>query len=143
MGIEQLYGTWRLVRFGRIAAATGERSEDFGKHPSGYLTYTRDGRMIAVLVKEGRKKFADLSKATDAERAELFNGVVAYAGKFTLDGNRVTHHVDVSWNETWTGTEQIRNITLEGRKLFIRSEPRASGYDGKLVTAEIEWEKVE
>jgi len=142
MDIEQLYGTWRLLSFTRIVAATGERTQAFGKRPSGYLTYTRDGRMIALLVKEGRTKLADLSKATDQQRVELFNTVIAYAGTFTVDGDRVTHHVDVSWNETWTGSEQVRNISLEGRKLFIRSDPQASGFDGRQVLAELEWEKL-
>jgi len=140
---EQLYGTWKLVSFTRISAATGERTQAFGKQPSGYLTYTRDGRMIAIVVKESRARLPDISKATDKERAELFNTMLAYAGRFTVDGSRVIHHVDISWNEAWTGTEQVRNITLEGRKLFIRSDPQASGFDGSQVSAELEWEKVQ
>ena len=140
---EQLYGTWRLRSFTRTMAATGQKVQAFGKRPSGYLTYSRDGRMVGILVKEGRTKLADISKATEKERVELFNTMIAYAGTFSVEGNRVTHHVDISWNEAWTGTEQIRNITLEGRKLFIRSDGQARGFDGNLATVELEWEKLQ
>ena len=140
---EQLYGTWQLVSATRRFVATGEKSEGFGARPSGYLTYTRDGRMIAILTKDGRPKPSDMSKATDQDRVELFNSMIAYAGKFTVDGDKVTHHVDISWNENWTGTNQLRNVRLEGRKLYIRGDAQPSGSDGRQVIAELEWEKLQ
>jgi hypothetical protein len=29
-------------------------------------------------------------------------------------GNEITRHVDISWNETWTGTKQKRIARFEG-----------------------------
>ena len=144
MGLkEQLYGTWKLVSATRRLVATGEESESFGARPTGYLTYGRDGRMIAIVAKEGRPKPADMSKAADKERAELFNTMIAYAGKFTVEGDKVTHHVDISWNESWTGTKQIRNVRLEGRKLFLTSEPQPGPVDGRLSFGKLEWERLD
>ena len=47
---EQIYGTWRLVSWTREVVETGERSEIFGKAPTGFLTYGRDGHMSAMIV---------------------------------------------------------------------------------------------
>jgi hypothetical protein len=132
--IEQLYGTWRLVSWTREVVGTGERTEIFGKAPQGFLTYNRDGRMSAIIVRENRPKPTDLTKLTDQERAELFKSMVAYAGTFKVEGSRVVHNVDISWNENWTGTAQVRSFRIEGRTLTIRTEPA-----GTVLI----WEKVE
>ena len=29
----------------------------------------------------------------------------AYAGKYTVEGNKVTHHVEASWRPDWIGPE--------------------------------------
>ncbi len=68
--------------------------------------------------------------------------MMAYAGTFTFDSKTVTHHVDISSNETWTGTDQVRNIRIEGGKLHITTNPQPGPIDGKLMVAELIWEKV-
>jgi hypothetical protein len=77
-----------------------------------------------------------------SERAQLFSSMYAYAGTFTVDGDTVTHHVDISWNENWTGTDQLRNVRLEGDRLYISTNPQSSGLDEKIVVAELVWERV-
>src|SRR5262245_3266140 len=74
-----LVGTWRLVSFARTDLTSGVTTDVFGKSPTGLLTYTADGHVQVILVKEGRPK-PDLTKMTDAERAALFQDMVAYAG---------------------------------------------------------------
>jgi hypothetical protein len=140
--VEDLYGTWRLVSFTQEVVATGEKTDLFGKAPHGFLSYSRDGRMSAILVKDGRRKPPDLAKMTNEDRVELFKTVIAYGGTFTFDGKTVTHHVDISWNENWTGTAQVRNIKLEGDKLYISTNPLPSTVDGRPVIGVLVWEKV-
>jgi len=140
--VEQLYGTWRLVSYARNVVGTGESVDIFGQAPHGFLTYGRDGRMSAIIVGENRPKPSDLAKLTDQERAELFKTVIAYAGTFNVDGSRVTHNVDISWNENWTGTDQVRNVRLEGDTLYISTNPQSDGIDGRIIVAELVWEKV-
>ncbi len=141
-GIEDLYGTWRLVSYTQEILATGEKTDIFGKAPRGFLHYSRDGRMSAILVKAERLKPTDLSKMKDEERVELFKTVVAYGGTFTSDGKTVTHHVDISWNENWTGTAQVRNVRIEGDKLYISTNPMPRPEDGRPIIAVLTWEKV-
>jgi hypothetical protein len=45
-----ILGTWRFQSFVREVIATGERQNEFGEKPSGYISYQSDGRMFAVLV---------------------------------------------------------------------------------------------
>jgi hypothetical protein len=140
---EVLYGTWRLLSWTREIVDTGERSETFGASPHGFITYTRDGRMSSIVVRADRPKPADLSKLTDADRAALFNSMVAMAGTFTIEGNRVVHHIEISWNQNWSGTAQVRHVAIDGKQLTIRTEPGATAIDGRPSTATLVWEKVE
>jgi len=139
---EDLYGTWRLLSFKLRVVATGATTQTFGMSPSGFLSYSRDGRMNAILVRDIRPRPADMARATAEERIELFDTMGAYAGTFTVDGDTVTHHVDISWNENWTGTDQVRKVRLEGDKLYISSDPAPSGIDGEMVAGELVWERV-
>lgn len=139
---EELYGTWRLVSFTWQVVGTGETSDLFGKAPHGFINYGRDGRMFAIIVSDNRPKPTDLAKMTDQERAELFKTVIAYAGTFKLDGSRIVHNVDISWNENWTGTAQVRNFRIEGRRLIISVDPQL-GTEGRQITAVLTWEKVQ
>ena len=69
--------------------------------------------------------------------------MVAMAGVFTVDGSRVIHNIDISWNESWTGTAQVRHFSIDGRRLTIQTDPAPSPVDGKLSIATLLWEKVE
>ena len=99
--------------------------------------------MMGMIVKDERAKPADLAKMTDQERAELFKTMIAYGGTYTLHGTTITHHVDISYNQIWTGTDQERNIKLDGRKAILSSNPQPRSQDGKVVIAVLTYEKVE
>jgi hypothetical protein len=60
-----------------------------------------------MMTREQRAKPEDLTKLTDAQRAELYDSMVAYAGTFTFDGMVATCNVDIAWNEVWIGTAQV------------------------------------
>ena len=138
---EQLYGTWRLVSWKRELLDSGETVEAFGKAPRGFLNYGRDGRVFFIMAKENRTKPASLASLTDQDRVELYNSMVAYAGTFAFDGETATHNVEISLNEVWTGTAQIRHLAFEGHRLIMRTDPQP-GFDGKRVVGVFTWEKL-
>jgi hypothetical protein len=142
-GDEELYGTWRLVSYTRTVVATGETTDIFGKTPHGFINYGRDGRMIVIIVKDERPTPTDLATMTDQERANLFKTMTAYGGTYTFDGATITHHVDISWNQIFTGTDQLRNIKLDGRTVVLSTNPQPSSIDGKVSVSVLTWEKVE
>jgi hypothetical protein len=139
--IEELFGTWKLVSWTRHLLDTGQAVEAFGKAPCGFLNYSRDGRVFFIMTKEKRAKPVDLTNLTAAERAELYNTMVAYAGTFTFDGKVAICNVHASWNEAWTGTVQVRNVMFEDDRLIWRTNPQA-GIDGKRVVGVFVWEKL-
>jgi hypothetical protein len=55
---------------------------------------------------------------TDEQAAKLFRTMSAYGGTYEFDGRTVKHHIDMSWNQTWTGTTQIRDLQKDGDKLI-------------------------
>jgi hypothetical protein len=136
-----LLGTWKLKSFVREVSATGERYNYMGEHPNGYLSYSSDGRMYAIITGDNRIKPHDVAP-TDEERAKLHRTLTAYAGTYTVETDKVIHHVDISWNEAWTGTNQIRFYKLDGNTLTITSAQKKSQADGREGRSILVWEKV-
>src|SRR5262249_16075360 len=64
------------------------------------------------------------------------------AGTYMVSGNQVVHHVDASWNESWTGTDQVRNFKFDGERLTIATAPSPSPRTGKMSVRTLVWEKV-
>jgi hypothetical protein len=137
-----LLGTWKLLSFTTEELDTGQTARFFGDHPSGYLNYCADGRMYAILLADERKAPADLVP-TDAERIDLYNGLCSYAGTYRIDGDQVSHRIDVSWNQSWTGTTQVRRYRIDGNRLHITTLPAQNPLTGRECVSELVWIKVE
>ncbi|MFM0149166.1 lipocalin-like domain-containing protein [Paraburkholderia sp. RL18-085-BIA-A] len=95
----------------------------------------------AILLKEGRKALDDLVP-TDAERVDLYSGLIAYAGTYSIDGDKVSHHIDASWNQSWTGTTHVRQFDIHGNSLFIRTLPSKNPVTGKKSSAVLIWKRL-
>ena len=137
-----ILGTWKLQSLVFEAIATGQRSRPFGDHPDGYLSYSADGRMYAIGVAGDRPKPLDLVP-TDEEKVKLQESMFAYAGTYTADGEKVVHHVDISWNQSWTGTDLVRLYKLDGNTLTItadRAQSSIAGEEGEVILV---WAKVQ
>src|SRR5580704_17712687 len=96
-----------------------------GAHPSAYINYGADGRMMVVIVGSGRKKPVG-SVASPGEAETLIRSLIAYAGAYTVDGEAktVTHHIDVSCDESRTGESFVRTYNLDGYRLTLTTLPR-------------------
>jgi Lipocalin-like domain len=78
---------------------------------------------------------------TDEEKVKLLESMSAYAGTYTADGEKVVHHVDTSWNGSWTGTDQVRFYKLDGDTLTITTAP-LTVFSGEEVKMVLVWKKV-
>lgn len=139
-----LVGTYRLISAVRTVVATGERFYPYGKNPSGFITYGPEGRMQAIIASDGRPKPKDQSMDAmpEKEAKELLRSLTAYAGTYSFDGKSVTHHIDTSWNEVWTGTDQIRDVQLDGNRAIYTTRPSPDPRDGRTVSTTLIWEKM-
>src|SRR5579871_714129 len=133
---DALIGTWKLVSW-QVIVDREPPQNVFGPHPKGFLILTREGRSMAITTAESRR-----AGMSDPERAALHKSMLAYSGKYRIDGNDFVTVVDVSWNEEWNGTEQRRHFRIEGDKLFIESAPAPSIiFPGKTDFRRIVWQR--
>ena len=135
-------GSWALLSIETEDLQTGRKNNLLGAHPSGYLSFGSDCRMYEILVKESRVVPAALV-ATDPESIELYRGLISYAGTYAIDGNRIIHHIEASWNQAWTGTTQVRQFNIDGKSLYIRTGPSKSPITGKQSSSVLIWTKIE
>jgi hypothetical protein len=137
----RLIGTWKLVAVTAEDVETGAKTDHFGPNPDGYINYGPDGRMIVINTRGDRAKPNGAAPTRD-EAADLFQGVLAYAGTYTVEGDTVTHHVDISWNESWTGTDQVRHARFDGERVHLSTKPNADPVNGRMSVRTMTWRKI-
>jgi hypothetical protein len=135
-----LSGTYRLVSEQRTIVDTGEVISTTSSQ--GYITYGADGRMIVLIVRNPRPKPEGAEKITDPQRIDLFRTMTAYAGTYKFDGSTVEHSIEISMNEVWSGTKQIRTVKQDGERLIYATPPFPFHTDGKMSINTLVWEKV-
>jgi hypothetical protein len=65
-----------------------------------------------------------------------------YAGTYTVNGEAVLYHVDISWNQSWTGMHQVRFYKLDGDILTltlqrVKGPIRSSGKSRRLFDSSV------
>jgi len=139
---DDLVGTWRLVSAFKKDVETGEVSDAYGgPHPVGFLSYGRDHRMMAMAAYDNRVKPARVDQTTPELRDQLFQTYFAYAGTYSVTGESVQHHIEASWNETWTGTTVTRDIKFDNGRLILTTRPQL-GANGRMVVLTLTWERI-
>jgi hypothetical protein len=126
---DKLAGVWKLQSWVMENVETKETKAVFGEQPNGYLIFTREGRMIGLLTAQGRK-----APQTEAEREAAYRSMLAYSGRYRMEGDNFITKVDVAWNEAWVGTEQARLYKVDGAKLQVLSPPQPNpNFGGKTM----------
>ncbi|MGO4668114.1 lipocalin-like domain-containing protein [Bosea sp. 2YAB26] len=137
---EALLGTWKMISWTREAVATGVVTDAMGSDPVGYISYQPDGRMMALVLDRNREKPVG-SAPSPEEKIGLFDSMLAYAAAYTLEDDKVTHHVDAAWNPTWQ-IDLIRPYILAGDRLVISGAPGHDPATGEAVIYRMEFRKV-
>src|SRR5215467_12750002 len=128
--VKQLVGTWKLIS-APSKVDGGDTIEAFGPNPKGRLVITSDGHWIVIITRGDR----GLAKNSD-DKAALLDSMLAYSGKYTIDGDRITNRIDITHNEMFTGAlqNQTRFFSVEGDKLgsthwahgkFVQARPKS------------------
>jgi len=138
---DRLIGTWTLVAAEREDLPSGKKTAFLGENPRGFLHYMPDGRMLALITRAGRKKPAALvANASEAEA--LIRSMISYGARYECLGNEVHHHCDISWNESFTGTIQKRNVTFDGEQMILSPPPSPDPTDGTISIRRLIWRKL-
>jgi len=135
-------GVWRLLSSEATIVDEGKTEITATEKPKGYIILTPWGRMMTVCIGgDGDRKKTPTSQA---DFSELWKTMLAYTGKYRVEGDELVTKVDVSWYELWTGTEQRRQFKLEGDKLTIVTKPQPIGTGHRanaLVSCTVVWER--
>jgi len=139
---KSLVGTWRVTSYSRLTLETNEETRPFGENPTGYIQYSPDGHMVVFLSAREMPKASP--PYSEADKAAIYSQIFgAYAGTYSVDGNKVTHHIVASWRPDWVGGDLIRFVELSGDKLTIKTAPVVSGLTGKLIVSTLTFERLE
>lgn len=87
---------------------------------------------------DGRKQLS-VGAGTE-EKAEAFSTFLAYAGEYTLSGDKVIHRVEVSSIQNYVGRDLVRTVKFEGDQIILVTPP--TPVNGKLQTFELIWQRV-
>ncbi len=123
-----LVGVWRLVAENASSAAGEPRPKRYGPMGIGLITFTAEGRMMAVL-SDGRPGPID--------GARIF---LSYCGDYTFDGARLVTHVDGASHEAFLAQPQVREARLEGDSLTLRLPIDPLGASD--LVRELKWERI-
>jgi Lipocalin-like domain len=133
-------GTWKLVSASSTTSA-GEPSElPYGPNPVGFLTYTGDGR-VAALISYGGRKPLPFGGGTQEEQAVAFKTFLAYAGRYSISGENVTHYIEVSSIQNYVGRELVRSLKFQGDRIILTTPPTM--VNGKTQTVELIWQRLQ
>ena len=127
-------GTWKLLSFQYEFEDSDQRDEPLGANPVGYLVLTEERLITLVTARE---------RATDAAPGEPLGSMIAYSGRYRLQGDDCfITTVDSAWQPPWIGTEQVRFFKMDGENLSavsaLREEPK---YPGRRFRGVAVWRK--
>lgn len=118
-----LLGAWRLRTYEDMAA-DGTTVLPYGSAPAGLLIYLASGHMAVQIMKVPPPEVAtdDWDRFTPAERIALYDGYVAYFGRFEIDTARgaVIHLAEADLSRLYIGRREERFFTLSGDVLTLR-----------------------
>jgi hypothetical protein len=136
-------GTWQVTTYSMTVVSTNQTSRPFGENPKGYIQYSPGGHMVVFLQTGNQIRIAG-SAYTDAERAEVHKSIFgAYAGTYTVEGDKIVNRVVAAWRPDWIGTDQIRFFEISGNKLTITTAPVTFSQTGQQIVSTLTFERVE
>jgi hypothetical protein len=128
--LNDLVGTWRLVRTSARDASGKPMHPPYGDKPRGLLVFYADKRMMSVLC-DGRNRLPE------GETVREYN---SYCGNYEFDGKTLVTHVDVSADPTRMGGDQVRFVDFDGDQLVLTQKPRL--WNGVMQHRELRWERI-
>jgi hypothetical protein len=139
----KLAGVWQLKGWLSENQVTGERTRSLGDAPTGLLVMSQGGYFATVGFGEKRPKPGDAGAVADKDAIDLSRSMWAFAGTYkTGGGDKLTWHVEESWNELWTGRTMERDIEQQGDALRIVGR-FPSTTTGQLIKVTTEYQRLE
>ncbi len=133
-----LIGSWALDAF-ELQATDGTITHPYGEDLTGYLFYNEDGYMSAAFMSAARSSSGD-GDLSQAIQTNTYDQFMAYTGPFEIQGDKITHRVEVSSLSVWIGTVQERWFKIDGDRLELLTAPLSVGGDAPV--GRLTWHRV-
>ena len=137
----ELYGTWKVLSGTLVEVESGLAKDGLSSAPNGMSIFRPMGELCSCRSISARSRPAG-SVPTAAEAEALFRSMIAYAGWFSVEGNRIFYDLDATWNESWTGTRQERFWEFRDGRLIVSTPEIVNPHTGKLSVHRLTFEKV-
>jgi hypothetical protein len=136
-----IVGAWRLVSFTEKDLQTGAVAHPLGERAKAAVIYTTDGHVVTLFTAEERQRPL-APQATDQEAIALYRSMIAFAGRYELEGAKLIYRPEISWNEAWNGTVQERLFEVSPSRLEVNSVPAVSTLTGRTTIFSLVWERM-
>jgi hypothetical protein len=135
-----LLGRWDIVSWLQLYE-DGRRQAPLGEALEGFIRYLPDDQMICMIARADRAAFASGGQwnADETEMAGAYRSMLAYAGRYRVEGDAVVHEVAISLFPNWKGGEQRRQVRLEGGTLYIEAHLEQGTPEARV--AQLKWRR--
>ncbi|SDP52573.1 lipocalin-like domain-containing protein [Desulforhopalus singaporensis] len=132
MNTEKLIGAWSLIS--SIQSRNDVISKTFGDPPSGQIQYTSDGHMSAFLMEPD---WARTGKNAVEESDRFF----AYAGRWEINGNKVSHYIEFCSAPKKIGTTFVRYLKFLSEDEIELTTERETTQSGNCYQTKLIWRR--
>ena len=91
------------------------------------------------LISYGGRKTLSVG-ASPEEQAEAFNTFLAYAGRYALSGDKITHHIEISSIQNYVDRDLVRSVKFQDDQIILLTPPTL--VNGKIQTVELVWQRL-
>jgi hypothetical protein len=126
--MERIHGQWRLLSY-QEQGPDGNWFDALGPGSHGVISYWPHGRMQVLIGSAQRPRLrGDWAAVPAADKAACLDGLVAYAGRYSIADDLVTHHVDLCWITNWEGRALVRRMSFPtDHQLLLQTVPDPPG----------------
>jgi hypothetical protein len=135
LGQQSLVGTYKLVSL--VNELDGVPNQQMGGS-NGYLVLTPTH--FIYFITAGNRKFG----TSVDDKAALLDSLVAYAGSYRVEGDKLIQSIEVSWSESEKGKTRVETLELSGNRLTLKVGPMPFPRDPskKMIRRQV-WERIE
>jgi hypothetical protein len=135
----ELVGAWKLVSASSVTSKGKRNETPYGAAPTGFLSYSENGRVTALISYDGRKPLTAAPQVE--EQAEAFKTFFAYSGRYTLDNDKVIHHVEICSVQNYVGKDLIRSVKFQADQIILTTPP--TPVNGTIQSVELIWQRLQ
>lgn len=136
----QFVGGWRLLEWTVSTGGVDER-RPYGENPSGRILYTENGVMSATFMAERRHELGIARSELPKQIPQSVNAIksgqmdplasafffsaitfTGYCGTYSVEGDKVIHHVETALIQDWVGTDLVRTFEFVDDRLILTTE---------------------